>query len=77
MRGLKTWEELRRNSCSHEFCSHLDENIFNIKPASNPGSGEIALNGSRNEYYVFMKQNTENEAFNYSLSIENRSQILG
>lgn len=25
-------EQVRKKSCSHEFCSYLDENIFNVKP---------------------------------------------
>lgn len=57
--GVKAREGLRRNSCSHEFCSHLDENVFNINPASKPSNGEVTLNGSGNECcYVFMKQNS-------------------
>lgn len=62
--GVKAREGLRKNSCSHESCSHLDENVFNIKPASNPSNGEVTLKGSGNErWYVFITRNSENEAF--------------
>lgn len=54
LRGKR--EEMRRNSRSQEFCLHLEENLFNMKPASNPGNGEATLNGSGNECYVLMKQ---------------------